>query len=246
MAAPWGAIGPGVVIAASVVLAGWVPGAADALAARRRLPLGGTWPWVSRTGRHRWWWVAAPAVAGVTWWRFAAVPAEAVVVLAVGAVAWLDAAVDVRCHRLPDAVAAPLWAVTWAVVAAVSLAGGQPWRLHPVVAASAAAGVVLAVVWLVGMGFGDVKFGAIVAGVVGWQAPTVADAVHRALAMVLVAALASVVWVGLTRLGRARRCGGRLAGGPAAGWFAFGPFLAVGAAVMVLAAGPLAAAGPPG
>lgn len=230
-----------VVAAASVVLAGWIPGAADALACRASLPVPGGWSCVVAVRGHRWW-PLAPAVAAALWWRFAAVPLEAVVIMVVGAVVWLDCAVDVRCRRLPDAVAAPLWAITWAVIAVYSLGGDQSWRLRSVVLASLAAAVVLAVVWLVGMGFGDVKFGAIVAGVVGWQAPSPLVALHRGLAMVLVAAVGAVVWAALHRLVGSRRHAGQRPAGATGSWFAFGPFLAVGAGVTVMVGGPLVAA----
>ena len=236
----------GVIVAAGVgTLAAlvWFPQAADALAQRHRLPAPPSWTslWAVMRQRPIVWMMVAGGSAAIAF-RFAAAPADAVVVVIVLACAVLSAMVDVRCHRLPDAITAPLWAVMWPVMVAVALLGGDPLRIRSALIAGLVAAAVLGTGWLMGMGFGDVKLGALLALVAGWLAAHPITAIGAALGLVLVATcIAVVASVGrivvqqLAALGPWRRPlvvnrGGR--------WFAFGPHLVAAAMVVMVAGGP--------
>lgn len=170
----------------------------------------------------------------------------------------LSAMVDVRCHRLPDAITAPLWAVAWPVMVVVALAGGDATRIRSSLVAGVVAAVVLGIGWLAGMGLGDVKLGALLALVAGWMAPDPVAAAGAALALVLLATCAAVAGATGRWLGHvlARWLDGRLDGWRGGRlvvlrrwtvaqpdrWFAFGPHLVVAAMAVVAVAGPPAGA----
>lgn len=123
-----------------------------------------------RPGPALQWTVLAGAVA-------ATVPAAAFhgVELAVYAVAGvlgvLLAAVDLRCLRLPDILVAALALLTVVPLAGVAFAAGEPSRLGRALAAAALCfGVYLTLAVLPGggLGFGDVKLGAVLGFLLGW------------------------------------------------------------------------------
>jgi leader peptidase (prepilin peptidase) / N-methyltransferase len=173
--------------------------------------------------------VAASGIAGTLVGLRAGRMADAVVVALVLTSLATAAVVDLRCRRLPDAISAPVWAVAWLVmlvdahVLASGGASGGVDRLRPALVGALVAGAALGVGWLVGMGFGDVKVGALLGLVAGWGGADVDQAANRALVLVLVAVTLGVVVASATRQRR----------------FALGPFL-------VLAGAPLLVAGLPG
>jgi leader peptidase (prepilin peptidase) / N-methyltransferase len=207
----------------------WFPAAASALATRSVVPrLPPAASALAAIGRHparSLAWALLPATVMI---RFGPQPVDGAVVLGVMGCAVLSAMVDVRCHRLPDAITAPLWAVAWPVMAAVAVIGGNPTRIRLALVAALVAVVVLGVGWLVGMGLGDVKLGAVLALVAGWLAADPAAAVGAALAMVALASVAAVV----------HAMAGMAAGRLRRQWFAFGPHLVAAATVVVMVAGP--------
>jgi len=213
-------------VVASVVLAGLGP-LADALADRSPV----RWPPPRQMLRS----VVRPpqallasTVAGVVvvavvvrWHR---APAGLALVLAVLVVATLAALVDRRCHRLPDVLVLPLAGASAFVATAWSVVTGEWWRLASLVVGAVVAGGVLGVAWTVGMGLGDVKFGAALAGVAAWPAPSIVEAVSAALGLVALAAILATGWW-LSVAARRR---------PAPRWFPFGPFLATSMVAVVL------------
>ena len=130
------------------------------------------------------------------------------------------AAVDLRHHRIPDAVTAPAAAVTAVVVAVVSVtAPGTLSPLRAFIAAVALSAVLAGLAVVAGMGWGDVKLMPTLAGAcgaVGWQ-PVL-------LMWMLAAVAAGLVAAGGMLLGRWNRHS----------HIAFGPFLAGGAWVALL------------
>jgi leader peptidase (prepilin peptidase) / N-methyltransferase len=162
--------------------------------------------------------VAVGIAAGVAGQR-AADAIDAAVVSIVLVAAAVAAVVDLRCRRLPDALTAPTWLTVWVLMVVDGVGNGTaPDRLGPALVGGATAGAVLGVGWIVGMGLGDVKLGALLGLVAGWCSPAPAAAASRALLLVLCAVASGVVAAACTRQRR----------------FALGPFLALaGAGVLV-------------
>lgn len=134
-------------------------------------------------------------------------------VLAVSGVAL--AVIDVRRHRLPDAVVLPALALSLALFALAAAARGEPARAHSVVGGAVLAFALCAAVHLArpsALGGGDVKLAALVGAHLGWFG---AEAVASALAMAGV-------------LGGCAAAGVRLAGMRRAE-LAYGPYLLGGA-----------------
>lgn len=204
----------------------WFPPAADRLATRSPLPrlptvsvaIGAIWlqPW--RT-------TSAVVLGGVVAWRVADSPWWTALVVPILGVAWLAVLVDCRCHRLPDVLLAPTIPLVGAMLSIGAVAIGEPWRARTALLAAGAAGGVLVIGWLIGMGLGDVKWGAVLALPTGWAASGVGPALHGGLAIVGLASVVAVVWRAVGTRGRP-------------GAFAFGPFLFVAAlAVLFVAPG---------
>jgi len=148
-----------------------------------------------------------------------------VVLLPTGLGALVASIIDIRSHRLPDAIVAPMWALACGAMVAATAMGVDPFRLRGAVVGGLVAVVALGMGWLLGMGFGDVKFGGVLGMVLGWSAGGLPAAAWAALGMMAMASVASVVWVAVqVAMGR------RGAREP----YAYGPWLA-GAAAMVLA-----------
>ncbi len=134
-------------------------------------------------------------------------------VLAVAGVAL--AVIDIRRHRLPDAVVLPALALSIALLAFAAAARDEPARAHGVVEGAVLAFALCAVVHLArpsALGGGDVKLAALVGAHLGWFG---VEAVASALAM------ASV-------LGGCAAGGAWLAGARRAD-LAYGPYLLGGA-----------------
>jgi leader peptidase (prepilin peptidase)/N-methyltransferase len=141
-------------------------------------------------------------------------------------------ALDLECHRLPNPILIPT-----AIVVAVAMGGcacvaGSWSDFVTAVLASATTFVALLAVWRVshrrscsrsGLGFGDVRMGALVGLGAGW-AGSPSDAVLLAALALGVACLSGLV-IGTVTL---------MAGGPRHARFAFGPCLAGGALWSVL------------
>ncbi len=201
---------------------------ADALATREPVtfaPLGEWWRRVAARPRIA---ALAAAAAAAMALRWAAAPLAAVAMLTAVGVAALAAMVDVRCHRLPDVLVGPLALGLVAVVGMSAAVRSEPQRLGSALLAGVVAGLLLGVGWLVGMGLGDVKFGAALGVLVGWPVGSSEGAVLAALAVIGGAASAASLWWAARRL----------LGGGADRWFPFGPFLAGAAILLVFAIGP--------
>lgn len=212
------------IVALTVVCSVWFPPAADRLAARGRLPPPPTMGSL-RSGivTHRWRVAVSVGVSTLLasrlrWW-----PPLVVLCFVVFGAGWLVAMVDLRVRRLPDAVAAPTWIVTCVIVVAGAWWLDEPWRVRGALAAAGAAGFTLGVGWLIGMGMGDLKWGALLAVPVGWAAPGASSSIHAGLALVGLASALAVAVVVITQVLHHR---------PRAP-IAFGPFL-LAAAVVVL------------
>lgn len=165
---------------------------------------------------------------GACLWRFdEASLAELLVYVVWFALLVSLSAIDLDRMRLPDAMVLPGFVVALAAVSVVSLVDGAPERIrYALVGAAVSFGVLLAahLVSPRGMGFGDVKFAAVLGLMIGWQADTVARTLSLTLWSLLIGFGAGSV-VGLVLLVARRR------NQP----FPFGPFLALGAGVTVLA-----------
>lgn len=160
--------------------------------------------------------IAFAAMAGAAAGWTGAWPAYLVFALA-GAVL---SVVDVEHHRLPDRLLRPA-AVVAALVFTVVAAVGSDWRqLARAALAAAAVFAVLSVSVLIapaGLGFGDVKLAAVVAGCLGWRSWRAAGGGFL-LAVLLAGAAAVVLLV-------ARRGGVKT-------HIPLGPFLIVAALIM--------------
>ena len=134
---------------------------------------------------------------------------------------WL-AVIDAREHRLPNRIVGPLAAGVTVVVAVAGWADGDLARGWRALAMGVAASAILLLVNLIGgLGMGDVKYGYPAAATVGWFG---ADAL-------VVAALVTTMVGGLVAalvLARGRGWGHRLS---------YGPFMALGLAAGLFAAG---------
>lgn len=147
------------------------------------------------------------------------------VVLALLTAGVLLTVIDIRHHRLPDALVLPLYPVTVLGLALDGFATGR-WPVVPAIVGGVVWIVVVGLPWLIsggrGMGFGDVKLAPVLGVTLGWVALSVAVA-----GLLIAFLLGAAVGVGLMI---ARRAGRRTA-------IPFGPFLLVGA-LLGLVVGP--------
>lgn len=183
------------------------------------------------------WWRARPS--GGARWAVTAAVAAVFAALAGAAAGWTAAwpaylalalggavlaLVDVEHHRLPDRILAPVGLVAAVVFALVA---GIDSRWHELGRAALAAAAIFAVLTAVvlvapaGLGFGDVKLAAVVAGCLAWRSWRAVGA--GLLLGVLLAGVAAVVVV-IARRGGARS------------YIPLGPFLV--AAALIVAATP--------
>lgn len=168
--------------------------------------------------RHRFA-AAAAALAGGTAARLADIER----LLFVG---WLAALAvlswhDLRTRRIPTAIVNPATAVGAAALAGTAWRSGAPLRLGAAAATAAGAYAAFAVLHALrpdGLGYGDVRLSALLGLFLGWLGPA------AMLTAVLVGALGAAV-AALVLLARRRGLGATLP---------FGPFLAGGAAAVVL------------
>ena len=223
------AIGCALATVASILMVGIARPVADDLVLRRpvRWPPPSAWGALVRTAPRGS--VVLAAVLGTSLVaRWAVAPVAAVVVLLAAGAATLAAIVDWRCQRLPDVIVVPLGAGLLAAAGGWSAAAGDGRWFAAALVAALAAGGVLGLAWLVGMGLGDVKFGAALGVLVGWAAGTPEAAVLAALGGVGLAAIGASVWWAW----------GALLGRLATRWFPFGPFLAAAALLLAFLMGP--------
>jgi leader peptidase (prepilin peptidase)/N-methyltransferase len=160
-------------------------------------------------------------------WRFAdASWLELLAYLAGFAALILASAVDLTEYRLPDVIVLPTLVVGLLLVLISSVSDGDGGRSRYAFLGAAIAFGVLLIAHLIspqGMGFGDVKFAAVLGLMVGWQAGSVVDVVILVLWLFLIGfAFGTVGGLALLVIrGRNQP-------------FPFGPFLAVGTLVTVL------------
>ena len=160
-------------------------------------------------------------------WRFAdASWLELLAYLAGFAALLLASAIDLTEYRLPDVVVLPTLAIGFLLVIVSSVNDGDGARVRYAFLGAVIAFGVLLIAHLIspqGMGFGDVKFAAVLGLMVGWQAISFVDVVILVLWLFLIGfAIGTVGGVALLVVrGRNQP-------------FPFGPFLAMGTLVTVL------------
>jgi leader peptidase (prepilin peptidase)/N-methyltransferase len=176
---------------------------------------------------------ANPAVAGVTgllwallaaWTLAGGMPVSLLpLVLTLTSAGVALTVIDVRHHRLPDAVVLPLYPITVVGLAIDGLARGA-WPVWSALLGAAVWLIAIGVPWLVsggrGMGFGDVKLAPILGATLGWVAVPIAI-VGLVLAFVLGAAVGVALMMG-------KRADRRTP-------IPFGPFLLAGALLGLVA-----------
>lgn len=139
----------------------------------------------------------------------------------------LASAVDFTEYRLPDVIVLPTFAAGLVLVVLMSVSGDESGRIRSAFLGALLAFGVLLIAHLIspqGMGFGDVKFAAVLGLMVGFQASSAVDVVILVLWLFLVGFAAGTVGgLGLLVIrGRNQP-------------FPFGPFLAFGTLVTVVA-----------
>ena len=136
--------------------------------------------------------------------------------------------IDLETKRLPNRVLYPTLFLGGALLIAASLSHHRLHRLADAAIGGAAAFAVLFVIHVVvpqGMAFGDVRLSGVIGVLVGWIAKA-----QVPVAIFLGFLLGSVVGVALIASGRSSR----------KSKIPFGPFLAAGAVITVVAGGPIA------
>ncbi len=163
----------------------------------------------------------------LTAWRFAdASWLELLSYLAGFSALLLASAVDFTEYRLPDVIVLPTFAAGLVLVVLISVSGDESGRIRSSFLGALLAFGVLLIAHLIspqGMGFGDVKFAAVLGLMVGFQASSAVDVVIVVLWLFLIGFAAGTVGgLGLLVIrGRNQP-------------FPFGPFLAFGTLVTVL------------
>lgn len=172
------------------------------------------------------------AMFALSVWRFdSAGWAELTAYLLGFAVLLLASVIDVTEYRLPDVVVIPAFTVGIALVVTVSLVDGSSERIRFAFVGAAIAFGVLLIAHLIspqGMGFGDVKFAALLGLMAGWQGASIPDVLLLVLWLFLIGfSLGTVGGLVLMALrGRNRP-------------FPFGPFLALGTFLTIMLSGSL-------
>jgi len=136
--------------------------------------------------------------------------------------------IDIRLFRLPDRIVLPTLAVSVPLVTVVSLVADEPASIRYALAGGGLYFGFLLLAHLVyprGMGFGDVKLAAVMGLYVGWLGESYATAFALVLWAMLIGFLSGSV-IGIVLLAMRRRSAP----------IPFGPFLALGSVVAVLAA----------
>ncbi|OHV69820.1 hypothetical protein BCD48_34660 [Pseudofrankia sp. BMG5.36] len=141
------------------------------------------------------------------------------------------AAVDLRVHRLPDAIVLPSYPVLAALLGLAAVVDGlsrDTWDADHAIAAAAAAGVLLAVfgtMYLIpggGLGRGDVKLAGLLGAALGWLGPS--TVLLGLLTGLVIAGLYAGVLLATRRATRSDP-------------IAYGPHLLLGAFVAILVTG---------
>lgn len=138
-------------------------------------------------------------------------------------------AIDLEHHIVPNRIVYPVLAVTLPLLVAVSLADGTPFALASAAIGGLAGFGALFVIHLIqpqGMGFGDVRLAGLIGIYLGWLS---LGSVAAGLVLGFVAA--AMAGLGLMAAGKAGR----------KSKVAFGPFLALGAMVVVYWGNPILA-----
>jgi leader peptidase (prepilin peptidase)/N-methyltransferase len=160
--------------------------------------------------------------------RFDAVPIAMMLgMLALVTVLVALAFIDIATYRLPDRIVLPMLCGSIVWVAAVSIATGHPEELRGALCGSVVFFSVLFIAHLIsprGMGFGDVKLAALMGLFLGWTTGSVIEAVVLVLWAMLIGFSIGTA-AGLVILARRR------SNQP----FPFGPFLAAGTLLALLA-----------
>ena len=160
-------------------------------------------------------------------WRFSTSSwLELLVYLAGFASLLLASAIDLTEYRLPDVVVLPTLAIGIVMVIVVSMVDSDGGRIRYAFFGSLLAFGVLLIAHLIspqGMGFGDVKFAAVLGLMVGWQASSAIDVVILVLWLFLIGFAVGTVGGVVLLVIRGRNQP-----------FPFGPFLALGTLVTVL------------
>lgn len=151
-------------------------------------------------------------------------PLQSVLIGVFAAVLVLLAVIDLKTHRLPDAIVLPLYPVLCLAVAAGAAAGAIPGSAALTAAVSMAA--VFTVLWLVafftgGLGFGDVKLGGVLGLVLGLESGYAAALGALILPMIL----GGMVALPMVFLGKRSQ------------ELAFGPYMVAGALLILLLPG---------
>ncbi|CAN5658645.1 A24 family peptidase [soil metagenome] len=136
-------------------------------------------------------------------------------------------AVDLIHYRIPDRLTFPTLAVSLPLIVAVSLIEGAPSAITTALIGSLVYFTILFIPHLIspqGMGFGDVKLALVLGLFVGWLAPDWLLAVQLVLFALVFGSVIGVVGGLVAMVARRRR-----------GAFPFGPALAAGTVIVVLA-----------
>ena len=139
----------------------------------------------------------------------------------------LASAIDLTEYRLPDVVVLPTLALGIVVVIVASVGDGDGGRSRYAFLGAVIAFAVLLIAHLIsprGMGFGDVKFAAVLGLMVGWQATSALDVFILVLWLFLVGFAVGTIGGLALLIVRGKNQP-----------FPFGPFLALGTFVTVLA-----------
>ena len=138
----------------------------------------------------------------------------------------LASVIDITEYRLPDVVVIPSLCVALLLVIVGSIVDQSPERMQFAFVGGILAFGVLLVAHVIspqGMGFGDVKFAALLGVMVGWQASSFVDVVLLVLWLLLIGFAVGTVGGVALMVVRGRNQS-----------FPFGPFLAVGTLLTVL------------
>lgn len=170
--------------------------------------------------------LSCAALAVVAWRAAAGDPSRAILVGSFLGILLALTLIDLDCRRLPNAIVYPATAVAAATIVVVALAGGPLDAIDAAIGAGSFGGCLFAIVALSrgGMGMGDVKLAGLIGLVIG----------SIDLGSVAVAAGAAVLLGGLAGMLALARGADRRSALP------FGPMLAAGALVAVVAGRPIA------
>jgi leader peptidase (prepilin peptidase)/N-methyltransferase len=195
-----------------------------------RLPLLRPVPAVPRQGRALLVVAVTVVLYGAAGLRFAGDPGELVGALVLFCALVALTFIDIDHQRLPDRITGPAYLAMMAIIVVSSLWTRQPERIRWALLGAAIYVVGLGIGWLIGMGFGDVKAGGVMGLYVGWLGTSAVHSVSLTLwALIIGTSTASVYGIMARR--RHRRSAD---GADGRQWFAFGPFLVLGAVIVIL------------